>query len=695
MSELNFPKNPAVGQEYTFNSLLYMFDGVKWVTKGTGYNPVQDLYEVLASDAGASFVGANGYDNVQAALDANADFVSRFDREALRRSYAEAGYALVVGSFEQGGTVATGTDVLLYEAEGKAYSWNGVLPKVVPPSSTPASTGGVGAGAWVDRSDVTLHSELAASGGAGLVGGVDKPVTSSEFAGGADPTGAAPSDAAFSAAGAYEGGVRVEGNFLLNNTVTRTKSVMELPPGSTITKNKLAGPSTANGANILSKTMFGRLIIRDEDMPSLSGTDSFATWPDMGQALRLDSKQVRGQCGMFLGGDRKLPVIGGSAYVGLHTRHDQSIGTPNIWGFNPVAVKNLTLAEAPDNLTIGAEISVSNNRGEVGLPQRTDALEGLFISYIHTQNNASAALSTGGLSAGFNNGLWIDGVKPAGVHIQLRDEVSANAGARRGLDTSGTSAFTEGAVVLGRGHTVNSINTSSGIATLLYINATNEVVHGHSSNIAAHRFIGPATIFDHTIRPGSDNVYDYGNPSSRGRTAYFGTGTINTSDERHKQGITAVNDALLDAWAEVDWYTFKFIDAVEAKGEDGARWHFGLVAQRVKAIFDSHGIDGFKLGLLCYDKWDDQYEQYQVNEGETVIKTKTVTPKESVTGESNPEPVTLEYECPAEPVYGQRLVRSAGELYGIRYEEALSLEAAYQRRNYQRLLSRIEALEVK
>lgn len=29
MSELNFPKNPAVGQECTFNSLLYMFDGVR------------------------------------------------------------------------------------------------------------------------------------------------------------------------------------------------------------------------------------------------------------------------------------------------------------------------------------------------------------------------------------------------------------------------------------------------------------------------------------------------------------------------------------------------------------------------------------------------------------------------------------------------------------------------------------------
>ena len=153
MSELNFPKNPAVGQEYTFNSLLYMFDGVKWVTKGTGYNPVQALYEMLAGDAGASFVGVNGYDNVQAALDANADFVSRFDREALRRSYAEAGYVLVSGSFEQGGTLATGTDVLLYEAEGKAYSWGGSLEKDVPAGSTPTSTGGLGPTAWNDKSN--------------------------------------------------------------------------------------------------------------------------------------------------------------------------------------------------------------------------------------------------------------------------------------------------------------------------------------------------------------------------------------------------------------------------------------------------------------------------------------------------------------------------------------------------------------
>lgn len=163
MSELNFPKNPAVGQEYTFNSLLYMFDGVKWVTKGAGYNPVQDLYEMLASDAGASFVGANGHDNVQAALDANADFVSRFDREALRRSYAEAGYNLVDGSFEAGGTLVKASDVLLQERTGKAFS--GPAGTVAPGTDPTA----VGSG-YVPRTDVVLRAELAATGGAGMIG---------------------------------------------------------------------------------------------------------------------------------------------------------------------------------------------------------------------------------------------------------------------------------------------------------------------------------------------------------------------------------------------------------------------------------------------------------------------------------------------------------------------------------------------
>ena len=65
-----------------------------------------------------------------------------------------------VGTFAAGYTLTDARQVLLYETDGHEYGWTGTFPKVVPPASTPAGTGGVGVGAWVDRSDVTLRSDL-------------------------------------------------------------------------------------------------------------------------------------------------------------------------------------------------------------------------------------------------------------------------------------------------------------------------------------------------------------------------------------------------------------------------------------------------------------------------------------------------------------------------------------------------------
>lgn len=148
-------------------------------------------------------------------------------------------------------------------------------------------------------------------------------------------------------------------------------------------------------------------------------------------------------------------------------------------------------------------------------------------------------------------------------------------------------------------------------------------------------------------RPYADNTYSLGTASYRWSVVYAGTGTINTSDEREKvvreEGIEA---AALRAWGKVNYCQFKFKDAIEQKG-DGARWHFGLVAQRVKEAFESEGLDAFAYGLLCYDEWEDEYEQIPDGEGGYIT--------------------------------GPTLIRQAGNRYGIRYEEALALECAYLR----------------
>lgn len=132
---------------------------------------------VISEPAAWADIPAHGDPDLMDALDKQAKAIDsrtkllRADlHEALRRSYAEAGFQLAVGSFESGGAITTITEVLLYEANGQAYAWEGALPKVVPPASTPYTTGGVANGAWVDRTDVTLRDELAEPGGAGLIG---------------------------------------------------------------------------------------------------------------------------------------------------------------------------------------------------------------------------------------------------------------------------------------------------------------------------------------------------------------------------------------------------------------------------------------------------------------------------------------------------------------------------------------------
>ncbi|HCO6569839.1 TPA: tail fiber domain-containing protein [Escherichia coli] len=237
--------------------------------------------------------------------------------------------------------------------------------------------------------------------------------------------------------------------------------------------------------------------------------------------------------------------------------------------------------------------------------------------------------------------------------------------------SSGNAIDNDGRIFCSGGSSTTGGGTVGFNAAIIQLNANTEIVMGS------------------TIRPGSDNTYDYGTASRRGRTAYFGTGAINTSDSRHKPVQEQIPDKVLDAWSEVDWGTwFKFDDAIALKGEDGARWHFGLIAQRVEEVFAAHGIDGFQLGLLCHDEWDDVYVDVQTNIGEVIKKTRKT------------EDGIEEYTEPAPAEFKVVLDTPAGERYGIRYEEALSLEAALQRRNYARLLAvqevmaaRIEKLE--
>lgn len=102
-----------------------------------------------------------------------------------------------------------------------------------------------------------------------------------------------------------------------------------------------------------------------------------------------------------------------------------------------------------------------------------------------------------------------------------------------------------------------------------------------------------------------DNVGSLGESFARYSVVYSASGTINTSDEREKEQIRDLSEAEKAVATELksNIKAYKWRHSVEEKG-DGARWHFGIMAQTVQNIFESHGLDGFEYGVLCYDEED-------------------------------------------------------------------------------------------
>jgi len=110
--------------------------------------------------------------------------------------------------------------------------------------------------------------------------------------------------------------------------------------------------------------------------------------------------------------------------------------------------------------------------------------------------------------------------------------------------------------------------------------------------------------------PNEDNNQSLGWSSKRWSTLYVTSGVIYTSDERAKTDIRELNEQELAVAIKLKKAikAFKFKDAIEVKGIDKARIHIGVIAQEVKIIFESEGLDAFNYGILCYDTWEETQE---------------------------------------------------------------------------------------
>ena len=132
------------------------------------YVPIQLGTGVYAGDNGASLVGTTSGSTVQEELNSiDIDLIKLKLNWAIENGYADSGL-----NFTTGGTLGVNDrNKVVYDPASHAwYSWVGVLPKVIPTASSPASTGGVSDSAWKPIVDSSLRNDLSTSIGSGMVG---------------------------------------------------------------------------------------------------------------------------------------------------------------------------------------------------------------------------------------------------------------------------------------------------------------------------------------------------------------------------------------------------------------------------------------------------------------------------------------------------------------------------------------------
>lgn len=211
-----------------------------------------------------------------------------------------------------------------------------------------------------------------------------------------------------------------------------------------------------------------------------------------------------------------------------------------------------------------------------------------------------------------------------------------------------------------------AFRTSNEVGGAFSISAYHEDLGEYRPIVYARSTTSPAKAWNPVI----DNDTALGEPANRWKVIYAATGTVNTSDANDKTAPQPITDPVLDAWGDVQLITFQWLDAIQQKGADLARWHFGVIAQQVRDSFLAHGLDGTRYGLLCYDEWEDEY-------------------KPVIDARENQETGEFEEYDTGETIQTQ----VAGTRWGIRPDQCLFLEAAYQRRQMKRIESRLALLE--
>ncbi|MDM3128725.1 tail fiber domain-containing protein [Citrobacter sp. CK204] len=283
----------------------------------------------------------------------------------------------------------------------------------------------------------------------------------------------------------------------------------------------------------------------------------------------------------------------------------------------------------------GAQVEIDNNAATYLGGKLSNLLPGeYFVSGTVLNSFTDSPYSAFGLP---NIATHIDVkrmIRDRGVMITTRANNNVQTGFRMFVSSSGSigpwiEEFVSGGTPLS---TTGTIDFAGG------------TVSGHlSPNTPATKNLGGATL-------AWNNLYVQNAP-------------VVISDREAKMKTSSIPDDVLDAWATVEYSQWKLKAAVAEKGEASARFHVGIIAQEIKEKFELAGLDATQYGILIHEKWD--------------------------AAEASP----ASYDEDGNLVSEEVLAKDSGEIWMVRMEECLALEAALMRRNQRVLDERIKAIK--
>jgi hypothetical protein len=295
---------------------------------------------------------------------------------------------------------------------------------------------------------------------------------------------------------------------------------------------------------------------------------------------------------------------------------------------NPTGSAAVFIEDGASSFTENRLIGLFNDNG-LRLQTRTGA--GVFVSNDYLVETNATGASSHRWAIANSEKMRIDSNGNVGIGVSTIDTALGTK-----LHVAGTIRTDTGSASANPGIVFDHDNFADADANSIVLDRTSEAMR-FSVNAGERMRIENGGV----VRPGVDNTQSIGAASYRWSVVYAGTGTINTSDEREKQQISALDDAERRVAFAIKGLVkkYKYNDAVAIKGPD-ARIHVGVIAQEVVAAFAAEGLDATRYALLCHDTWEAEPEEMD-DEGHVTSPG-----------------------------------REAGERYGVRYDELLAFMIA-------------------